>query len=224
MTCYWAQFENRNGDMFRYDTRVYLQPIIKPSNTDDICIGAIIGKNPGSAQPADFNETTLQPVQLGNDKLLPNVKSILIQAHEKAEIEINNNHNKYIQVLNLFYLCDRNLREAIIRINNLPDPPKCRSENSKFDFILYSWGGSDNGIDDYKDRFVNNPLTDNHIWYDYRSHETEKSIPCKDDFVKHIQGLRHEFIVPYIAEILKKIICRNEYPYTTQEKWDIQLR
>lgn len=35
-------------EIFRYDTRVYLNPIDFPRG-DDICIGAIVGKNPGSA-------------------------------------------------------------------------------------------------------------------------------------------------------------------------------
>ena len=43
---YWAKFENIENNIHRFDTRVYLKQIQKPSN-NDICLGAIVGKNPG---------------------------------------------------------------------------------------------------------------------------------------------------------------------------------
>ena len=203
MTYYWARFEDRNGDMFRFDTRIYLQPIEMPSCTDDVCIGAIIGKNPGSARPS-CNSTTLQPIRLGNDKLLPTVKSIMLRAHDRAGIMPNNNQRKYIQVLNLFYLCDEVFHNAKRRIQKFsPSHPICCSENKTFDFIFYAWGGPNDGINSFKRRFTNNPKTNNHIWYDYRQKKTKNIAPDENDFAKHPQGLRHEFIVPGIVEVLQ---------------------
>ena len=45
MTCFWAVFEQKKELTFRFDTRIYLQPIEKPSKNDK-CIGAVIGMNP----------------------------------------------------------------------------------------------------------------------------------------------------------------------------------
>ena len=56
------------------DTRVYLKQIQKPSN-NDICLGAIVGKNPGSARGAISNE--LVQIDLQGDKLLPTVSTFL---------------------------------------------------------------------------------------------------------------------------------------------------
>lgn len=48
MSYYWAKFKKIDDNIFRFDTRVYLNPTKSPGE-NDICIGAIVGKNPGSA-------------------------------------------------------------------------------------------------------------------------------------------------------------------------------
>ena len=200
-THFWAQFKEFNKELFRFDTRIYLEPILKPSFTDDICIGAIIGKNPGSAKPSS-NKSTLQPIELNDDKLLPTVKNIIIDAYKDAGIILTK--NKYIQVLNLFYLCNNSLDNAIKKIKKfLPNHPKCPSEDNFFDFILYAWGGPNNKLDHFKDRFINNSRTNNHIWLGYKPYENR---PSKVDFVKHIQGLPYKLLVPNISNIIKNEI------------------
>jgi len=204
MNHYWARFEKHNKDLFRFDTRVYLRPIDKPCK-EDICIGAIIGKNPGSAQPSDFKNATLQPINLGNDKFLPIARNIMIKAHEKAGINLDNCPNKYIQILNLFYLCDNTLKDAITKIKPfLPDHPICCSENKKFNFIFYSWGGSNAGINTFKNRFLDKPKTNRHIWYDKNCNKVKYVIPQIDDFAKHLIGLSHDAIVHGITKKLKE--------------------
>jgi len=202
MTCFWACFKEQNGNIFRFNTRVYLKPIKKPSLENDICIGAIIGKNPGSAKPSLKNCNMLQPILLDNDKLLPNVRNILISAYNSVKKSFND--NQYIQVLNLFYLCDKSLADAKRKINCIKsDIPVCLSENNNFPFIIYAWGGPNDGLNKYKNRFIDKPLTNNAIWYDYISKETKKNTPGNFDSVKHIQGLKHDKIIPYIAKIIK---------------------
>lgn len=204
MVHYWAQFENRNGDLFRFDTRIYLQPIEKPSKKD-LCIGAVIGKNPGSARPMDNDNSTLQPIQLGHDKFLPTVRNIMIEAYNSAGIALQDNPNKYIQVLNLFYLCGKDLKTARAGIHNIQTTPICRSEKNKFNFIFYAWGGPNDGINDYKMRFIRNSRTDNHIWFDNKTKKPKETIPHEDDFVKHTLGLRHKLIIPSVARVIKKL-------------------
>jgi len=200
---YWAQFENINGAMFRFNTRVYLQPIAKPSPTD-VCIGAFIGKNPGSAQPTNPKVSTLQRIQLGNDKMLATIRNIMIKAYKAAGIEIL--PNSYIQVLNLFYLCDPLLNQARRRMQEfLPNHPIDCSENNDFLFVFYSWGGPNDGINCYKNRFIKNIHTNNHIWFDYNANKTKITKPSETDFVKHIQGLPHCKILPQIAAIIRNI-------------------
>jgi len=197
---YWAQFENRNGAMFRFDTRIYLQPIEKPLSTD-VCIGAFIGKNPGSAQPTDHNVSTLQRIQLGNDRFLPTIRNIMIKAYKAAGREII--PHSYIQVLNLFYLCDPLFSQARRRIQGfLPNHPIDCSENNEFTFVFYTWGGPNDGFNCYKNRFIKNIHTNNHIWFDYIANETKTTKPTEIDFVKHIQGLPHSKIVSQIAAII----------------------
>jgi len=200
---YWAQFERKEEAMFRFDTRIYLQPIAKPS-TKDVCIGAFIGKNPGSAQPTNPKVSILQRIQLGNDKMLPTIRNIMIKAYNKAEKEII--PNSYIQVLNLFYLCDPLLNQARRRMQEFPPnhPIDC-SENNDFPFVFYSWGGPNDGINCYKNRFIKNIRTNNHIWYDKNAEKTKTTKPSETDFVKHIQGLPHCKILPQIATIIKNI-------------------
>lgn len=198
---YWARFEDINGETFRFNTRIYLQPIAKPSSTD-VCIGAFIGKNPGSAQPTNPKVLTLQRIQLDNDNMLPTIKSIMTKVYKVAGKK--SKPNSYIQVLNLFYLCDPLIKQARRRIQGfLPDPPIDCSENNKFPFVFYTWGGPNDGINSYKNRFIKNIRTNNHIWFDYNANRTKLTKPSETDFVKHIQGLRHDNILHQIAAIIK---------------------
>ena len=94
---YWAKFENIENNIHRFDTRVYLKQIQKPSN-NDICLGAIVGKNPGSARGTISNK--LVNIHKNGDKLLGTVRNIFLEAYKKCGKEIP--ENSYIQVLNLF--------------------------------------------------------------------------------------------------------------------------
>ena len=76
---FWAIFEEIEGDVFRFDTRIYLKPIESPE-TNDECIGAIIGKNPGSAKASRIS-SELQPINLERDQFLKAVRSIVTKAY-----------------------------------------------------------------------------------------------------------------------------------------------
>lgn len=66
MSLYWVKFELKNNHLYRFDTRIYLKPILYPSDKD-ICIGAVVGKNPESAKPYDNNSSSIQIIKLEND-------------------------------------------------------------------------------------------------------------------------------------------------------------
>jgi hypothetical protein len=206
-TCYWACFKNENGNIFRFDTRIYFQPIDKPSDKDK-CICAVIGMNPGSAKPKNMKSNEIQEIVIGKDKTLPNIKSIFFKAYGKTNFD---GAHKYIQVLNLFYLCNEKASVAKSQaINNiskyLSESYICPSEKNKFNFIFYAWGLT-KGIDEYKTRFIdkNNSLSDYYIWFDKEKGEIKTTLPNKNDNVKHPIGLPHGKIIFPIKNLINMI-------------------
>ncbi len=202
-THYWAIFEKRNGVLFRWDTRVYLQPMTAPSPQDP-CLGAIIGKNPGSAQPTRDGEG-LQPIALGLDRCLLTVRSVVMKAY--GSLGSSPPECGFIQVLNLFYLCDPQLKRAIgllqTQFNSEITP--CLSESRSFPWVWAIWGGPSRDLDPYKKRFVN-LKSKCHFFVDKHTSHVTPGLASTDDFAKHTQGLRHDLVVPHLKGIL---ICRS---------------
>lgn len=197
MHMYWAQFETIKGEFFRFDTRIYLNEVKKPNN-NDVCIGAIVGKNPGSAAPFN-NGTQLQQVKLKGDRLLPTVRNIVLKAYDSVGVNVPD--KSYIQVLNLFYICEPDLYKAIKKINNYKNAKICVSELNEFLWIWYVWGGKSARLDNFKKRFGEIKAV-NHFYFDKHSDSVITEPPSKDAFAKHTQGLKHDSIVPHISKLL----------------------
>lgn len=203
-SCYWAKFEEQDNALFRFDTRVYINPIQAPSDSD-FCIGAVVGKNPGSAKPSRLNSCQLQEIYLDGDNMLPTIKSMCKKAFELSKKPIMK--NMYIQVLNLIYICNKDLNIALKEIHKyqMSEGQKiCSTENSNFHFIFYVWGGDNDKLNAYKHRFkeVN---TQNHFFYEKNKRELVKTQPNEIDFAKHPQGLSHDLVVPYLSELIKEL-------------------
>ena len=198
MSYYWAKFEKRDNYYFRFDTRIYLNEISIPTD-NDVCIGAIVGKNPGSAMPSCENSNALQKIVLDGDKLLPNVRCILLKSYQHSNKQIN--RNSYIQVLNLIYVCDKNLSQAINKIKGYHDKIICDTESKYFPFLWYVWGADNKNLNVYKKRFsyLNVGL---HFYLDNITKEIINRVPDLKDSARHTQGLKHEFVVPYISKII----------------------
>lgn len=198
MSYFWAKFEKISNELFRYDTRIYLKSIDQPL-IDDRCLGAIVGKNPGSAQPVSLNCKKIQPINLDGDKLLPCVRNIILKSYDQKKINIPN--RTYIQVLNLFYLCNKDLYQAINQINNIQKPVICQTEKNQFNWIWYVWGGQNPKLNSFKERFV--LIKGNlHFFLDKNSGKIRQNIPSIEDFPKHIQGMKHDDIVTFISTII----------------------
>ncbi len=193
---YWATFENIENNIHRFDTRVYLKQIQKPSN-NDICLGAIVGKNPGSARGTISNK--LVNIHKNGDKLLGTVRNIFLEAYKKCGKEIP--ENSYIQVLNLFYLCDADLNNAIKKYENSTSKID-ESENKNFPFIWYVWGGENKQLSNMKDRF-NKINSKKHFYFDSRNDCIKENIPSNIDLARHTQGMNQEKVIDYISKILK---------------------
>ena len=199
MSFYWAKFIKIGRDTFRYDTRIYLQLISEPKDSD-ACIGAIVGKNPGSAKASDPLSIALQQISLDDDKLLPNVRSIVSKAYERAEKEIE--PRGYIQVLNIFYLCNPDLDEAIAVMSTHNNPVPCQSESMQFPWVWYVWGGENSTLSKFKVRF-SGLKAKRHFYFDPVIKKVIDQKPCLRDFARHTQGLTHDVVVDYISELIK---------------------
>lgn len=198
LSYYWGKFELRNKDLFRLDTRIYLKPILKPSS-NDLCIGAVVGKNPGSAKPSDHNSTSLQKIELDKDKLLSNIRSILIKAYQMAKEPIP--ENSYVQMLNLLYVCDIKPEQAIKKVEKHNHLIICDTEEHTFPFLWYVWGSSNKKLNFYKPRIFN-IKSDMHFYLNTNTNEVINTPPQIDDAARHTQGLKHDLIVPFISKIL----------------------
>lgn len=198
MSYYWARFEQRNNNTFRFDTRVYLNLRENPSD-DDQCIGAIVGKNPGSAKPSSYNNCGLQKVNLDGDKFLPRIKNILKKSYKQSNKQIPK--NGYIQVLNLMYVCDKNLDNAITKIENYQTQIICETEEKYFPFIWYAWGKNKKKLNIFKERFENIKASE-HFYFNKNTEQIINKIPNSTDFAKHPQGMSSILVLHYIANII----------------------
>lgn len=194
----WASFEQVGSDTFRYDTRVYLDPIGAPSQ-QDVCIGAVVGKNPGSARPLYASKSGLQPIDLGGDKLIPNVRSIVRKAYVLAAKTPP--ANAYIQILNLFYLCNPDLEMAIKRIKIHSTAKVCPSETNIFPWIWYVWGSHSDDLSLFKGRFAT-LMSNTHFFVNTASGLVVHSRATEDSSARHTQGLSHDLIVPALRRIV----------------------
>ncbi len=182
MSFYWAKFEKVGNDTFRFDTRAYLVDQIDKPRDSDKCIGAIVGKNPGSAKKKNISDKGLQKINLSKnrppskrwqkinlcgDNLLPTVRSIVKKAYDEAKIDVL--PRCYIQILNLFYLRDSNLDNAIKAMKKHHEPKKYASEEYEFPWVWYVWGKENKCLSKYKKRFYQNKSNSKiHFFFDQK--------------------------------------------------------
>jgi len=196
---YWARFRVFRGYRFRFDTRIYLIPTDTPTDQDQ-SLGCIIGKNPGSASPAK-RRRNLTPLTLNGDKFLPTVLSILRQAYVKAGVVPP--PGAYVQVLNLFYLCNRDLGQAKRAIASLPRIPSCPEENQPYTWAWFAWGGTDRLLDPLKTRFAG-LRSDRSFYYSRDRACVIKNRPGLQDLAKHTQGMPQTDVVAHLARLVSK--------------------
>ena len=199
MTQFWAEFKKLGNNIFRFDTRIYLDPIDEIKDSDN-CIGAIVGRNPGSAKAGIIGKG-MQPIAPDGDKLLPIVRNIVCQAFDMAEIKIP--QRGYIQVLNLFYLCGPDLKEAISDLEQNEYARNCLTEQKEFPWIWYVWGGESKSLNPYKARSLK-LKSNQHFYLNQRIGKVMSEIPTNSSFAKHAQGLKRDLVIPYLSDILKR--------------------
>lgn len=179
---YFARFEEVDGDLYRFDTRIYLSDG-NPDN-DSICVGAVVGINPGSARPLVLSAH--HKLELGNDKLLPYVRNRFNAAY--AQLGSKPPCGAFVQVLNLFYLCNKDLGPALVRRRELGDRTVCPAEKNVFPLAWYAWGGESEELVPLKQRFLNRKdLVSFYMNRDKKSFG--EGAPGPMDFAKHPRGM-----------------------------------
>jgi hypothetical protein len=198
MPLYWAQFVKHGEDLFRLDTRIYLAEVAECRPGDQL-VGAVVAKNPGSARPRDVNSTGLHPITLKNDKLIPTVRSFVRKAYQAAGVEFP--VRGYVQVLNLFYLCDKDYKAAIRKIARIADAPIDPSEQEEFPWIMYLWGDSHRSKAPHIIRF-RDIASDHHFYLDQNLQMIVEGVPGNDSFARHTQGMDLDLVIAHLATLI----------------------
>ena len=181
------------------DTRVYLAP--RPSlDGEGRCIGCVIGKNPGSAVPEQHRRGPVA-MDLQGDRFLPNVRAIVSKAY--ARVGLDADPGDYVQVLNLFYLCDRNLTQALGKLRDAGPFPRCTTEDGAFPWAWYVWGGNDKRLNSLKNRF-HGLNAKQRFFFDGATRRIVDRVPEPGEMARHTQGLPHEPAVAYLSTLIAR--------------------
>ncbi len=192
---YLARFEKIDGELFRFDTRIYLNGYDSLKNSN--CVGAIVGKNPGSTIPMTLNE--FAPLDLDGDKMLPNVRNRFIAGYKLAEKLIP--PNSFVRVWNLFYICGPDLDSACDKAGNHKNLPICSTEDEDPPIVWYGWGGDDDRLNLYKERFIaKNRL--HQFFYDHTESRVNTQPPTIKSFAKHTQGMPARPVNEHLATVV----------------------
>jgi hypothetical protein len=192
---YLARFEEVQGSLFRFDTRIYVNGY--DSGLDSNCVGAIVGKNPGSAGPSSLNE--LMPLELNGDKMLPTVRNRFIDGYRLAGKHIR--PNSFVRVWNLFYICDPDLNSACKKAASYQELPTCETEHGETPVVWYGWGGHDPRLNSFKERFLARSWP-RQFFYDHRDICIKNHAPTLHSFAKHTQGMPSRAVNAHLAGIL----------------------
>lgn len=193
---YFACFVKHEGHQFRLDTRIYLRD--EEPGEDDVCVAAIIGKNPGSANGKTFGR--LAPISLDGDKLLPYVRYRFQNAYGRACVEIPS--GAFVRVWNLFYLCNKTLVAAVKAHLGIRRPPACDTESELPPIVWFAWGPPETWHRRLPARFRELQI-EHPFYYDMDSEQIVAAIPSTASRVKHTQGLPGDPIEIHLASLLR---------------------
>jgi len=192
---YVATFEEVEGVLCRFDTRIYLGSY-NPSK-DSICVGAMVGKNPGSAMPTRTGE--LAPLELRGDKMLPTVGNRFTEAYALANKQVP--PNAFVRIWNLFYVCGKDMDRAAKVASQMAHPPICESEKGTVPFVWFGWGGNNAMLNPFKQRFVERRYSPA-FFYDHTCGKVITRTPEQSEFAKHTQGMPAAPIRKHLAMVV----------------------
>jgi hypothetical protein len=162
---------------------------------EDECLGAVVCKNPGSASAP----CGLQPIN-PPDVTLQNIKSFVGAAY-LGKYGSQPATNKYVQVLNLFYLREQDLDTAIRRQKLLPYHRDSAEERTGgFPWIWFAWGDDHEYLNQFKTIFSNK--TTKPVFLNKKISRCERRVPCQTDFAKHPQGMNKTLMVSGLQQVI----------------------
>jgi len=194
--CYFARFTIHEGHQFRLDTRIYLCESDEPS-ADDRCVAAIVGKNPGSANPTELDRLTR--LSLDGDKLLPSVRNRFLAAYERAGVRMP--RGGFIRVWNLVYLCNHRLKDAIAAFRAVRKPLFCNTEEAIPRIVWFAWGPPNPDLQPFTKRFLNRTF-EHPFYYDMDAGAIVPGVPVVTSRVKHTQGLPAKAVEKHLAGLI----------------------
>jgi hypothetical protein len=192
---YYACFRLHEGRQFRLDTRIYLGD--GAPGGKDICVAAIIGKNPGSASPTEYGR--LSPINLKGDKLLPFVRNRFQNAYRMAGTKPS--VGAFGRVWNLVYLCNKDLHAAVKEYQRVRVPLHCASEDSLPPAVWFAWGPPSPRLRGHSSRFMGREM-DHPFYYDMDSERIIDEVPGQNSRVKHTQGMPAEPVEDHLASLI----------------------
>jgi hypothetical protein len=212
---YYARFWDDNaGRRFRFDTRIYLCSGETPHEHGGECVGAVVANNPGSARP--WREDDIGKwARIKGDSTLGVVRSCFIDAYALAGRPIP--QNAFIQMWNLFYLRNSNIKEACRQV--AANSESCPTESIRSPKVIwYAWGKDDEDpdiarlVNKMKVRFASQDRA-NGFYFGHKNRSGDDSesalilegAPSESDFVKHPRGLLTKRI-QIVLQIKKMLI------------------
>lgn len=203
MPYYFAKFNSKNKLILRVDTRIYFGEK-KPYSKDGKCLGLVILKNPGSANPTKIG--IWSEIQIGNDKALPWIANVYSTVLKELNLIIN--ENSYLRVCNLLPIREPKINLAIKSLN----------ENQYFieeieyrvlPFVFFAWGWEPE-LDPFRTEYLKSLTKFENVSffvkYDYSDYANKfqivDGIPQIGDKVKHTQGMPQNIIIEKIKNIL----------------------
>lgn len=199
------------GHRFRFDTRIYLNEH-RPEETDERtgeCIAAVVLQNPGSAQPDREQPTGVWgQIASNGDPTLNCVRACFLKAHQGEAIP----PNAYVQVWNLFCLCDPRAKRAWPAFRAIiPSPPPCPTEEIRQPKVVwYAWGSTPAGLNRLKDRFLSRHQVGFYIVRDLDrvTYKVVRRAPSATDRVRHPARLSELDLQP-VVQHLATVLCKH---------------
>lgn len=195
---FFARFRIHEGHQFRLDTRIYLRDGDKPGDSDT-CVAAIIGKNPGSANPRRYDQ--LAELSLDGDKLLPCVRNRFVAAYAMAGLAIP--QGAFIRVWNLVYLCNPRLSAAIAALGTIRRPLVCATEDTSPRIVWYAWGPPNAKLIHFTSRFIARRAV-RPFYFEIDSKAVVAAKPQPHSKVRHTQGMSARPIEKHLAQQIGK--------------------
>ena len=200
MSCH-ARFQLLDGRLFRFDTKIYLGESQSPCGPG-VCVGAFVGKNPGSASLAAGDRQGVGRVI--QDHTLRMIRYRFTAAYSLARIPIPK--NAFVRVWNLFYLCEPDYAEARRVLGKMgSNGLECETEKVDHpEIVWFGWGGADKKTVPCKARFQKKEPA-HPFYFDRAAGKICRRVPSEFDAAAHPQGLPLEPIVACLAAMLRNL-------------------